>query len=251
MAPGRAGTTAPGVSRRTGRLKLPGAAALVILLVCALPGRADARNPLWDTLPWDERMGLSWYRALAEHDHPRAMYRLGRLHEMGEVVERDVETAAAWYRRAARNGHADAAFRLGQLHQRGALRAVNLAEAARWYEMAAECGHAKATHNLAVLVERGIAGAGPDPARAAELYRTAAVEGVPEAWMSLGLLRLDGRGVEQDRMLALAMLTRAAQAEVRGAARAARRVATTMPDEARAAARRTADNLRETISAGE
>jgi len=231
------------------RRMTPLGAAVLALAVFAAAERADARNPLWDNLPWDKRMGLSWYRALAEHEDPRAMYRLGRLHETGEIVERDAATAAEWYRRAAEAGHADAAFRLGQLHQRGALGGVDLAEAARWYELAADTGHPEATHNLGVLVERGIAGGAPDSARAAELYRRAAADGVAAAWMSLGLLRLNGEGVAQDRVLALAMLTRAAEAGVPGAGQAAQRVAKMVSAEQRAAARQKTGSLPELVAA--
>jgi TPR repeat protein len=205
------------------------------------PTEVRARDPLWDDLPWRERVGPEWFRINAARGDAQAQYRLALLHERGVEVERDRDTAAKWYRRAAEQGHARAQFKLASYYRQGRLNGVDLAEAKRWYAQAADQGLARAQYNLGVLVQRGIGGT-PDPGRAAELYREAAAGGVAAAHMSLGLLYTAGEGMARDPVTALAHLIRAAEADVPGAGQARRKVARDLGQaERKAAAARAAD----------
>ncbi len=216
-------------------------AALVALPLLLFPGDTHARDPLWNDLPWQERVGPEWFRINAARGDAEAQYRLALLHERGVQVTRDLRTAAKWYRRAAEQGHPRAQFKLASYYRQGRLGEVDLAKAKRWYAKAAGQGLARAQYNLGVLVERGI-GADPDPERAAELYRQAAARGVAAAHMSLGLLYAAGDGVSNDPVTALAHLIRAAEADVPGAGQARRQVARDLGQaERKAAAERAAD----------
>lgn len=71
-------------------------------------------------------------------------------------------------------------------------------------------GNEHAKNNLALFYERG-RGVEKDPAKAAELYRTAAEAGVPMAMYNLGLAYRYGRfGLEQDEKTALKWIRKAA-----------------------------------------
>ena len=215
--------------------------ALAALALLLLPVDTPARDPLWDDLRWQERVGPDWFRINAARGDARAQYRLALLYERGVEVDRDLATAMKWYRRAGEQGHARAQFKLASYYRQGRVEDADLAKAKRWYAKAADQGLARAQYNLGVLVERGIDGV-PDPARAAELYRKAAEQGVAAAHISLGLLYAAGTGVEEDPVAALAHLIRAAQAEVPGADQARRQVARGLGQaERKAAAARAAE----------
>ena len=230
--------------RRTSNAR-PAVVVALLTALTALPlllGPADlrARDPLWDDLPWQERVGPEWFRINAARGDAEAQYRLALLHERGVEVDRDPAAAAKWYRRAAEQGHARAQFKLAGYYRHGRLNGVDLAQAKHWYARAAEQGLARARYNLSVLVERGIGGE-PAPGRAADLYRQAAAQGVAAAHMSLGLLYAGGEGVARDPVTALAHLIRAAQADVPGAGQARRQVARDLGQaERKAAAERAA-----------
>lgn len=222
----------------------PSAAAWLLplfLVLASLP--AVAEDPLWRELPWQQRMGVSWYEARAERGDVEAMYRLGALYERGIRARPDVDRAVRWYREAAARDHPGAQFRLGTIYQSGKAGRVDLYEASLWYRAAAQQGMARAKHNLAALLVRGAGPVEADPQQAAALFREALAGGVEAAAMSLGLLYAEGRGVPRDEVEALAWLTRAARARVPGAEQARERLAGELDEAKRMAAERRAEQL--------
>ncbi len=186
------------------------AATLVLALLAAgavTPG--FARDPLWDRLPWEERMGLSWYEAQGAKGDVEAQYRAGRLHELGVDTQVDYQAARQWYERAAGQGHAQASFRLALMLQQGRGGARDLARAGELYETAAEADIPAAEYNLGVLKQLGI-GVAQDPAGAARLYRDAAKAGYPPAAVAMAqLLAVGWEGRPADSVAALAWAIRA------------------------------------------
>src|SRR3546814_19449438 len=73
-----------------------------------------------------------------------------------------------------------AQYKLALLYQYGRGVERDLAKAAELYRAAAEQGLAEAQHNLGYLYERGL-GVGRNPAEAAVWYRRAAITGLPAA----------------------------------------------------------------------
>ncbi len=213
------------------------AALLLLLASLSLAPDAAARDPLWQTLPWDERMGVSWYEKRGAQGDVAAQVRAAQMHEQGIGTEADPAEAARWYARAAAQGHPLALFKTARAWQTGLLGRVDLAKAADLYRAAAQAGVGAASFNLAVMAENG-QGIPRDRARAATLYAQAWRQGVAKAGLSLGLLRLTGR--DSDPLAAYAWLTAAAEAGVAGAARQRDRLAEILGPEAvaQAAARR-------------
>ncbi len=185
--------------------------ALLSLLVFLLAGSADARDPLWDQLPWDERLGVSWYERKADAGDPLAALRAAQMHEQGIGVPVDPREAARWYALAAESGHPLALFKTARAWQQGLLGPPDPAKAAALYAAAAEHGVGLASFNLAVLHEIG-QGVPRDHARSAELYRQAWRQGVAKAGVSLASLKLTGP--EQDLVGAYAWMAAAAQAGI-------------------------------------
>ena len=94
-------------------------------------------------------------RDAAERGYGAARNHLGKLHEHGEGVQRDLAAARLWTERAARAGNVRAMHDLGVYHAMGDAGAVNNEEAARWFGQAAAFNLPDSQFNLGILYERG------------------------------------------------------------------------------------------------
>ena len=89
-------------------------------------------------------------------------------------------------------------------------------------------GDARAEEALGALYDAG-RGVAPDPARAAKLFREAALQGSGAAQLNLANLYLDGRGVQADPVLAYAWADAAAASGEPGGQRIVDRLAKVIP----------------------
>jgi len=104
----------------------------------------------------------------AGHGDARAQFWLGAAYESGRGIDQNFVEALGWRTKSARQGNADAQNLLGQMYEEGEGVGRDYALAATWYRSA--CEH------------------GPD------------YGGAGQGCNSLGLLYLDGRGVEENRV---------------------------------------------------
>lgn len=210
--------------------------ALGALLLPALALAESASR--WESLPWGDRIGASWFESQAEAGDANAQYRLGEIYEAGlGDTESDEALAIAWYGKAAEQGHARAAFRLGRLLERQSGQAEAAAAA---YRQASRAGLPEATYNLARLHRDGV-GVERNLRRAGELYRQAYADGLSRATLDLAQLALVG--VERDEVVALAWALRAEEEGVPGAAAFAERLKVLLAPEAQEAAVRLSGDL--------
>ncbi|MGP1254422.1 MAG: tetratricopeptide repeat protein [Kiloniellales bacterium] len=186
---------------------------LVTNLLCVVV--AQARDPLWEELPWDERLGVSWFEQRGAQGDLAAQLRAAQMHEQGIGTPQDPAKAARWYARAAEQGHPLALFKTARAWQTGAIGTVDLARAARFYRAAADAGIGLASFNLAIMLETG-EGLLANRQQAAALYEQAWRQGIAKAALSLGILRLTGS--DSDPILAYAWIAAAADVNVPGAA---------------------------------
>jgi localization factor PodJL len=84
-----------------------------------------------------------------------AQYRLAKLYERGEGVQRDLAVARQWTERAAASGNRRAMHDLGVYFARGEGAPLDEAAAFRWFRQAAELGVADSQYNLGVLYQQG------------------------------------------------------------------------------------------------
>lgn len=229
----------PGVSVAVQRLLHSALLSLFALGAFLLPGLAPAEPaPRWESLPWDDRIGASWFESQAEAGDANAQYRLGEIYEAGlGDRESDEALAIAWYGKAAERGHARAAFRLGRLLERQSGQADAAAAA---YRQASRGGVPEATYNLARLHRDGV-GMARNLQRAEALYRQAYAEGLARATLDLAQLALVG--VERDEVVALAWALRAREEDVPGAAAFAERLSALLAPEAQETAARLSGEL--------
>ena len=123
----------------------------------------------------------------------------------------DFVTARRRWEDVARSGSADAQFMLGHLVQNGLGQPWSNAAAAEWYRQAADQDLPEAQTALADLYLRGV-GVEPNLETGAQLLERAAASGHPPAVYQYAELLLHGRGVAQDFDAALELFTRAAAA---------------------------------------
>ncbi len=130
----------------------------------------------------------------AEAGRAAAQVELGRLHETGTGVEKNLPVALDWYRKAAAQGHYQAELKLGQFYEEGL-------------------------------------GVTRDNTQALQWYRRSAEKGVPDAQSRLGSMLAEGRGVAKDLVEADLWLGLAAEVGVDDARHARDRLRQTMSPE--------------------
>ena len=128
-----------------------------------------------------EENAVVWYKKAAEQCDAEAQCALGECYYQARGVEKDDKEARRWYEAAATQGNVTAQYMTGRLY---AALSYNVA-AVKWYTKAAEQECPEAQYELGVCYEAGD-GVGKDEAKAAELYRKAAVQGYAEAQKKTG-----------------------------------------------------------------
>jgi TPR repeat protein len=147
-------------------------------------------------------------RRSAELGYPPAQVVLGYIYETGSAnVAADAGQALDWYKKAAKQDDNVGEWLLGRVYLTGV-------GAARDLDQAALVLKRSAAHNdpfgqyLLGMVQLEKNQYGP----AAELFRKAANQGLPQAQQQFGLLLKDGRGVPADKFEAYVWLLLAARA---------------------------------------
>lgn len=176
----------------------------------ARQGSAAARKSMGDAyyfgggLPENTARARYWYRLAAWQEYTDAQLSLGNLYLSASGV-RDRWKARYWYLKAASQGE-NSWFYLGLLDEGN-----NPRKAAYWYAKGAGRGDSVAQYTLGKMYEQG-RGVAKDPARAASLYRAAALlQNAAMAKLYLGALHERGTGVAKDPALAMAWYLDAAE----------------------------------------
>lgn len=154
----------------------------------------------------DQAQAAYWYRVAAEQGLVAAQYHLGLLLLAGESVPPDPAGGLDWLTCAADQGMAAAQYELArQLRGAPGIEPDPLLVLHYLHE-AADQAHVQAMFALALLLERGEGLDRTYPEQAARWYRCLAREhGHGEAAHNLGILHVEGRGVERSAQSATDM----------------------------------------------
>ncbi|HEX8840294.1 MAG TPA: tetratricopeptide repeat protein, partial [Sphingomicrobium sp.] len=117
----------------------------------------------------------------------------------------DYAAAVAIWRPLADRGDADAEFNLGQAYRLGRGVPLNLAMAKNWFTKAAGSGHLDGQTTLGLLLFQN-----GDQPEGLKWLRRAADQDEPRALLVYGTALYNGDGVNQDRLLGYAFISRAA-----------------------------------------
>ena len=85
--------------------------------------------------------GLEWLKKAADGNHLEAQLKLGEMYSNGQIVEKNISSAAKWIRLAAEQGHPESQFRLGEFYSEGKGVEKSTALALKWYRYAARQGY--------------------------------------------------------------------------------------------------------------
>lgn len=147
----------------------------IALPPCPACGAAAAKS---------ETETCSRVQRLAEAGHVHAQFFLAYMLKFGEVgLRKDPKVAIGWLQKAAEGGHSLACARMGECLHLGDGVAQSYEEARKWYERAPE--NALALHGLATLYREG-KGAEKNQAKAVQLYRMSAEQGLPKGLSDYG-----------------------------------------------------------------
>jgi TPR repeat protein len=162
----------------------PNAPRLFELGMDALMGVGPDRN---------EQSAMDYIHRSADLGYPPAEVLLGYFYDTGTIVTADPGQAASWYKKAAQQNDPVGEWLLGRLIFTGAL-PRDLNEAGRWLEKSAAQNDAFGQYLLGrVKLER------QDYTTAAQWFRKAAMQGLPQAQQQLGLLLKQGQGVSVNK----------------------------------------------------
>ena len=172
--------------------------AIELYAASAAAGSSDAQFALGemallgDGVKEDAERAAAWLRLAAKQGHVQAKIRLGMMYSQGRGIKADQGEAVRYFREAGERGDAGAQFNVGVAYLTGRGVAKNYDKAASWFERAAAQEHADAQYNLALLYDTDFLGA-PDANKMMRWMRAAADNGLPAAFVAIGLLQHDGR----------------------------------------------------------
>jgi TPR repeat protein len=141
----------------------------------------------------DEQAALGYLRHAADLGYPPAEVMVGYFYDTGTIVTREPGEAATWYKKAATQDDPVGAWLLGRLILSSAI-TRDLNEASRWLQRSAAHNDPFGEYLLGrVKLER------EDYPAAANWFRKAAMQGLPQAQQQLGQLLKQGQGVNLDK----------------------------------------------------
>jgi hypothetical protein len=139
-----------------------------------------------------------------------AQYRLGRLYQDGDTVDKDILQAVIWFSAAAERGNSYAAYALGKLYLTGENAPKDIKKALRWLQRSADLGNEYAQYRLGVLYLAG-EDIPKDVDKAVEYLTASAQQGNQYAQYQLGKLHLLDKEVERDEDTAIRWLSQSAE----------------------------------------
>jgi TPR repeat protein len=185
------------------------AAALKYFRDAAALGHRDAINNLGTMyfqgkgVDTNHAKAIKLFRQSAALGSPTALYNLGLRYRHGQGVPHDIDAAIDCFRRAAELGYKDAWVELKKMQENNQGDVRDYAAARAYYEDAYKEGLPRVNegyHN----------DYGDDDSTILRFYQKRAEQNDPRAIYNLGMLHLEGRGVEKNLARALEYLERAA-----------------------------------------
>lgn len=144
---------------------------------------------------------IDYFRRSAELGYPPAEVVLGYFYDTGFRLSQNSGEAADWYKKAAKQDDRLAEWLLGRLYFAGNGLPRDLSAAETWLQKAANQNDPFGEYLLGMArLERN------DYPKAAELFRKAAGQGLPQAQQQLGELYKQGQGVNADKFEAYVWL---------------------------------------------
>lgn len=144
----------------------------------------------------DYKEAASWYLKAAEQGNALAQHRIGEMYAEEKGVRYSPREAEKWLRKAAEGGDAQLQFELGERYANGTGIPHNAKEAERWFRAAASQGTAEMQYYLGRLYREYGEVVVQDREEAVVWFGRAAEQGHETARLSLGVMYLNGEGIQ-------------------------------------------------------
>jgi len=169
----------------------------VFWLLTTTPARADFDAGMAAYERGEFEVAMREWLPLAKAGDAEAQYRVGRLYDRGEGVDKDLSNASNWYGKAANQEHLSAMYNLGNMFWLGEGTKKNYAEAFAYLSKASVAGHAGAQNALAIAYSEG-RGVERNDETSVYWFERSAQQGYALAQGSLAVRYTFGTGVEKD-----------------------------------------------------
>lgn len=133
-----------------------------------------------------------------------SQFSLGVRYLKGDEVKKNPKKAVKWVRKAAEQDHAGAQYQLGVMYRDGVGVQKSESEAIKWLRLASSWGIAKAQRDLDALLRKQLLASEDEFTANPELSN-------PDSQYTLGVMYVDGKGVEKDPSTALQWFLKAAR----------------------------------------
>ena len=111
-----------------------------------------------DGVPEDSKLGAQWLLEAAKRGHVDALYAVGNMYDLGDVLPHDAQKAVVYYKEAALKGQPDAEDAIGLMFYTGEVVSQDLVMARKWFDLAARQGQPDAMYNLGAMLANGQGG---------------------------------------------------------------------------------------------
>jgi len=154
-------------------------------------------------LPRDDVKAVEWYRKAANQGLAKAETNLGDMYFFGRGgLQQSYLDALSWYLKASQQDAPDAQYRLGYMYEKGLGTTQDPAKAVQLYRSAADHGYAEAQNLMGIFYATGANGIAQDDKQAVAWYQKAADQNFAKAEKNLGDMYFFGRGVDRDYLQA-------------------------------------------------
>jgi TPR repeat protein len=146
----------------------------------------------------DNEKAFEWFEKSAEQDNSDAQYYLGIMNKNGDGISPNSEQAFFWFKKSAEQNDVDAQYELASIYDLGNGTLKDRRNAIHWYEKSAENGNEDAKKYLKFMFDFIGNEDLPNDQKSIENCKKLANQDNDIAQFYLGLLYLNGTGVEKD-----------------------------------------------------
>jgi hypothetical protein len=151
-----------------------------------------------DEISVDNDKAFEWLEKSAEQNNSEAQYYLGIMNKNGDGILPNMVQSFFWFKKSAEQGNAYAQYELATIYDAGIGTFKDRRNAIYWYEKSVEQGNKEAEEYLKFMINFVGEEQLPNDQKSIENCKLLAKKGNDMAQFYLGLLYLNGNGVEKD-----------------------------------------------------
>ena len=171
---------------------------LLISLLISMPVYGNSADRLCFSENIAQAKRFNECKKTALTDNADAQFNVAAFYERGNVVTKNMSTAALWYTKAAKQGHVLSQFNLGNMYSKGDGVELNMKKSIHWWTKAAEKQNLQSIKNLASMYAFGLYGVDRNDKKAVYWYKKGAMLNDGAEQFNLAVSFANGLGLIQD-----------------------------------------------------